>query len=156
MAGTGKDSGGSPFSFSTSFTDLSSGLFGSETEQSQSGSSTKSGLSREIINSRSSNKTNVDKAALLKIIDDSLKGIGGLAEIFGLEKGAGLLKSSAAKEGTEDLIAKIAGELAKVTKEEVTTDYGVKNNYIDSTEQSTSKSTSESPGLVDQIFGGLF
>ena len=105
-AATGADSGSS-----TSFNfggDLFTGFFGGKT----SAEATQEGTTTEQVN--------IDEEGLLRLIDRSLEGVGGLAAIFGGEAGAGLFGSSSAKLQTEDLLAKIAGELALVTGEKVT------------------------------------
>jgi len=134
---TGKDSGGGSASvgLSGSFTDLTASLFGTDTSQTTDSAQTTTGKQTEFIN--------IDKEGVLKMVEDALKGVGGLAEIFGLEKGAGLSSSSAAKSGTEDLLAKIAGELAKATASKTTLQGGSK--------ESTATQSSSSKGLFDRI-----
>ena len=103
---TGADTGGgASFSFGGN---LFSDFLGGSSE----GSATQDGTTTE--------KLNIDEEGLLRLIDKSLEGVGGLASIFGGEAGAGLFGSSSAKLQTEDLLAKIAGELAQVTAEKVT------------------------------------
>ena len=131
--------------FSTSFGDISSGLFGTDTSVEGSGTSTEKAFSRR------SEQLKIDEAGLLQLIDKALKGVGGLSEIFGQEAGAGLFDSSSAKAGTEDLLAKIAGELALVTGKKTATDMGSKDV------ETTSKQQQESSGIMDAIgLGGLF
>ena len=139
--------GGGGLSFSTSFSDINTGLFGTDTSISGSSSGTEKTDVTQI------EKLNIDEEGLLRLIDKSLEGIGGLASIFGGEAGAGLFGSSSAKLQTEDLLAKIAGELALITGEKVATNVGTKEST------STSSQSSESSGIIDSVgemFGGLF
>lgn len=147
MAG---ESGGLGASFSTSFTDINTGLFGTDTTQTGTGT----GTSLETSELTSREAIDVDKAGILKMIEDILTGTGGLAEIFSAEGAAGLFGSSVAKGGTEDLLAKIAGEIAKVTAVKTATQTGVKEAE---TESATTQEA-ESPGLLSNIpiIGGLF
>lgn len=106
--GSGAGGGGGGGSFSTSFRDISEGIFGKDvagTEQTE-------GTTRETFK--------VDEAGVLKYIEDILSGTGGLADIFAAEGEAGIYESSVAKSGTEDLLTKIAGEIAKLTGTKVT------------------------------------
>ena len=153
--GTGTDSGGS-FSFNTSFSDINAGLFGQDTTT--TGNSSKEGTRRGTGTTlqSSSEKLNIDKIGLLKMIDDALKGVGGLTEIFSAEAKSGLFDGSTAKQGTEDLIAKIAGELAKVTGEKVTSGRQDQSTITRENQKSNSSQESKSPGIVEQIFGGIF
>ena len=149
---TGADSGSSA-SFNTSFTDISTGLFGSSGTTSGSGSSTKTGSTTSTEESTSQLK--IDEIGIMQMIDQALKGTSGIAEIFGLSAGSGLFDSSGAKQGTEDLLAKIAGELAKVTG--VTTTSRAGGETVESQEDSTSSSSTESDGIFDSLgIGGIF
>jgi hypothetical protein len=132
MAGTGKDGGGGWFDLNTSFSDLNVGLFGEDKEQSGTGT----------VDETVTEQLQIDEAAILKLIGDVLGGTEGLAEIFGTEAAAGVFGGSPAKQGTEDLLAKIAGELAKVTGKKVATKKGT----------TTTEQKAESEGLVDQLF----
>jgi len=145
----GEDSGfGIDLGFSSTFGDLSAGLFGTSSEQSGSGS----GTSLETSDITTTEAIEVDEAGILKMINDILQGTGGLADIFGAEAGAGVFDSSAAKGGTEDLLAKIAGEIAKVTATKTRTQAGTK----EAEQESTTKSSAESPGLISKLSFGLF
>ena len=100
MAG---ESGGGSASFSTSFGDISTGLFGTDA----SGTTTGTGL--QTIDRTLTEGLEIDEEGLLRLIDEALSGVGGLAEIFGLEAGAGLFGGSVATQQTTDLLAAIAG-----------------------------------------------
>lgn len=136
---SGASPGGFGASFNTSFSDIQSGLLGEES------SGTTTGTSTEAIDSTKTEAVKIDEIGLLKMIEDALKGVSGLSEIFGAEAGAGLFGSSVAKEGTEDLIAKIAGELAKVTGVRTSTEVGTKDVA------STETKTAESAGAIEQL-----
>lgn len=137
----GESSGGSA-SFNTSFTDINTGLFGTNQEgnTSQSGTSRSSGTIDEQLK--------IDKEGILKLITDALGGEGGLAEIFGKASASGIYNSTVAKQESGDLIARIAGELAKVT--------GVKTTTKKEEGEQTTAGTqsSESDGLFDNVFSG--
>lgn len=138
MAGSGAGGGGGSFNFNTSFSDISQGVFGTDSQT----SGTKSGLT--TTDETITKQLEVDKEGILKYIGDILSGNQGLAQIFSQESGAGLYGGSGAKQGTEDLLAKIAGEIAKVTGKETST----KTGTVGTEEETTSGTTSE--GLLDQ------
>lgn len=131
--------GGGGGTFSTSFSDISTGLFGTDA------SATGTGTERTDVTQTEQLK--IDREGILALIEDALSGTSGLAEIFGQEAGAGLFGGSVARQGTESLLAKIAGELAKVTGIKTATNLGVK--------ETVSEQESESEGLVDKLSGGL-
>lgn len=141
-AQTGAGSGGG-VSFSTSFSDINTGIFGVDTDVRSSGSSS------EAIDTTKSEELQIDEVGLLRLIDKALQGEGGLASIFGGEAGAGLFGSSGAKLQTEDLLAKIAGDLAVVTGKKVATEKGTK----DITSQS--ETLQDSSGILDSV-GSIF
>ena len=132
-------SGGGGASFSTSFSDISTGLFGTDTSASGTGTST------QAIDRTLTEGLEIDEVGLLAMIDKALSGVGGLAEIFGLEAGAGLFGGSVATQQTTDLLAAIAGELAQVTGVTTTTETGT------TTGATTEEQTSESAGILDSI-----
>ena len=57
----------------------------------------------------------VDQAAIDKVVEDILAGDSGLAKLFSEENEVGIYNSTVAKQGSQDLIAAIAGEVAKLT-----------------------------------------
>lgn len=119
--------------FSTSFQDISKGIFGED--RAEAGAGTRKGVATEQLE--------IDEAGILSFIEDALSSAQGLAQIFGAEQGAGLFGGSVATKETESLLAKIAGELAKVTGRKVAT----------TDEETTSAQTAQSQGLKDQIGG---
>lgn len=137
MAGSGASGSPASASFNTSFTDISQGLFGQDVAT--SGSKTGLVTTDEAI----TKQLEVDKEGILSFINDILSGNQGLAQIFSAEGGAGLYGSSGAKQGTEDLLAKIAGEIAKVTGKETIAKTGTV-----ATEEQTTGGT-ETEGLAD-------
>ena len=130
-------------SFGSSFGDITGALgdiFGSSESSSESGSSTLTG------SRKGTKRLKIDQIAINKIIEDILGSNEGLAAIFSQEQGAGLFNSSVGKKGVEDLLAKVAGEIAKLTAvEEITDD-------IDQTTIFEKQSESSSGGLLDAIF----
>ena len=112
--------------------DIFTGFFGG----SSSGTAKQDGT--ETVDTTRTEQVNIDEEGLLRLIDKSLEGIGGLAAIFGNEVGAGLFGSSSAKSQTEDLLAKIAGELALVTGEKVATEKGTKETTSVQTQEQES------------------
>ena len=138
--------------FGSSFTDITSGLFGSDTATSGSGSSSQS--TEQKIKQRGTERLRIDKRAIDKVIQDILGGNEGLAAIFSDEQSAGLFSSTQAQDAVGDLLAKVAGEVAKLTAVKETESAGTQIGSQQA-EQSTAGS-SESGGLIDSIFGGLF
>lgn len=137
--------------------DWSKYLFGSG-PQSQSGSSTTrntgtTSTTRGVTGGTTS-QLEVDQAAITKMIEDVLGGTGGLADIFSNESASGIYKSTAAKTGTEDLLSKLAGEIAKITGRTVTTkgEEETTDQTIDTTQQMDSKTKSKSSGILSGLF----
>lgn len=123
MAGDAKNTTGANTGsvFQHSFADISKGLFG----ESDSGTKDVKGTTRESIE--------VDEEGIFAMIEDTLEGQQGLAQIFTDENVSGLYDSTVAKEQGEELIGKISGELAKikqvkVTDADTTTTSGTKSN----------------------------
>lgn len=124
---------GASLNFNTSFSDINTGLFGQDT-------TTKGAETRDL---KRTETLEIDDVALFKMLDDALSGVSGLEAIFGQEAGSGIFDSSGAKAGAGDLIAKIAGELAKVTATKVGTETGTINT----------ETSSESSGIIDSVLG---
>ena len=140
-AQTGADSGdGASFNFTGN---LFSDFFGGKS----SGTSSTTGRTQERSSVDQRERLDIDEAGILRLIDKALEGEGGLAEIFGQEAGSGLFSASATKKGTEDLLAKIAGELALVTGEKVVTGSAGKNINV----ESTTTQEQESGGALGSI-----
>lgn len=95
----------------------------------------------------------IDEAGVQKILQDILGSEQGLAAIFSGEQASGLFGSTVAAQASGDLLAKLAGEIAKLTAKKVTT--------TDLKEEDVSTSETEKPGLLqrggewimDEIFG---
>lgn len=126
------------------FSDITGALgdiFGTSSSTASSGTSTTTGKKT------GTKRLRIDQVAINKIIQDILGSDKGLAAIFSQEQGAGLFKSSVGKKGVEDLLAKVAGEIAKLTAvEEITED-------VDQTTTFEQEAKEESGGLLDAIFG---
>ena len=116
-----------------------------------------SGLSRT--------KTNLDQAAIDQIIRDTLSGPSGLADIFGGEQNVGLFNSSVSAQAAGDLAAKLVGNLALITSEQVTIDSTQNAELAQTNANSTATALTESDtvsdsdtestddGLLGKIFG---
>lgn len=87
----------------------------------------------------------IDDAAIKKIIEDILGSADGLASIFQGEQTAGIFDSSVTAQASGDFAANIVGELAKLTATKVTETTGAQG----------SKSKSGSAGIFSLIGGGL-
>ena len=147
------------FDFSTSFTDIGTGLFGSDASGKQSGSTTQSSeqTATNTQNLRETEKFTVNRAAIDKTIKDILSRNDGLAAILEEEQGAGLFNSTVAQDAVGELIAKIAGEIGKLTGETVRTGTGTERaeQTAEGRSDTKTKTKSESDGLFDSI-SGLF
>jgi len=130
------------FDLNTSFSDINTGLFGTDIDVSSSGTTD--------VDETVTEKLELDKEGILALIDDVLGGTQGLASIFSEENVAGLYNSSVAKEASGDLISQIAGEIAKLT--------GTKTSTRKGTTTKVGSQSSSSPGLLENIpvIGGLF
>lgn len=85
---------------------------------------TESGRLEETISglTTSSSQLKLDEAGVQRIIEDILSGPGGLASIFQGEQTAGIFNSTVSAQAAGDLSAKLAGEIAKITGETVTSE----------------------------------
>lgn len=112
-------------------------------------------LAETTTDRRGTKKLNIDQVALQRIIEDVLGGAGGLAEIFAGEKRAGVFDSSVAAQASGNLAARLVGELAKLTAEEVTTDVGTdvqtQRQITDQVQRTSSKQESEDEGILKGI-----
>lgn len=104
----------------------------------------------------------IDEAGVERIVQELLSGTGGLAEVFSGEQASGLYSSSVAAQESGDLIAKVAGEIAKLTAKEVT-EFDTKEeaaktgqDVTTSKQTKSSQTQTESGGLLGGLFGGLF
>lgn len=89
---------------------------------SESGRESTKGTKTQATTGVRTEQLQVDQAAISKIIEDVLGGTGGLADIFGGEQVAGIFDSTVVAEQSKDFVAKLAGELAKLTGKTVRTD----------------------------------
>jgi hypothetical protein len=101
--------------------DFGTTLFGQDTEVSGSGTTRQ--------------RLNIDEAGVLRLVEGILGGTQGLASIFSEEQVAGLFDSSVAAQASGDLLAKVAGEVAKLKAEQITT--------------TTETQTTEEEGLIE-------
>lgn len=117
------------------FSDLIGGLtslFGTSTSQNQSGT-TKGTVTEQL---------EIDEEGVQKILQDILGGTQGLAPIFSEEQVAGIYGGTTAAQASGNLLANLAGEIAKLTAKKTAT--------TDST--TTTKVKGGSGGLLKQIF----
>ena len=115
---------------------LGTSLFGGGQSGSQSGTTETKGTTTE--------RMKIDQEAIDKIVSDILGSEQGLANIFSGEQQAGIFDSSVSSLAASDLIANLAGEIAKLKAE--------KETEIDTTATNTSKSKTKQKGLLDSIF----
>lgn len=123
--------------------DLGSTLVGSAS------SSTGSGFSSTRTSGTTSEQVKLDQAAIDKIIQDVLGGAEGLAAIFQGEQTAGIFGSSVSAQAAGDLASKLAGEIAKLTAEKVTT------SEVKGSASQKQKEDQETEGLLTRLFGSL-
>ena len=139
-------------SFNTSFSDISSGLFGDDFEGSTRQTETER---RDLTTARG---LDISEDAVTKILSDLLSGDLGIANIFTKENVSGLYDSTVAKRQADNFLASVIGELAKLQATEFTKEFGT----IGTTGKTTQEK--ESPGLVgstspssffDDLFSGF-
>lgn len=128
--------------------DLATTLFGSSQSGKSSGSKTINTTTGEKGVARQ--RTRVDRATIDKTIQDILSGNEGLADILNEEQGAGIFDSTVAQEAIQELVAKVAGEIGKITGETVQ-EFDT-TGTVSGTETSKSKSKSSSGGLLSSLF----
>ena len=88
-------------------------LFGSETATTVNTTQKQSGTTTEQLQ--------IDEAGVQKILRDILESEQGLANIFSAENVSGIYDSTAAKAASGELMARLAGEIAKLTAKKVST-----------------------------------
>jgi len=111
----------------------------SVTNQQTSQDSVSDIISQATKGGRQTSFLDIDKAGVDKIIGDILGGESGLADIFSQEGSAGLFNSSVAAQASGDLVANVAGEIAKLTARQITED--------ESTESASQRGTESVKGL---------
>ena len=168
MAGNSTSFDSSFSDISGAIADLSTTIFGSSA--SQSGSTTRSGTQTDSADASVTRKgkttgvqrNKVDRFAINKAIADVLEGNEGLASILGDEQGAGVFSSTTAQNAVQELVAKVAGEIGKLTSsveqeetiDDSTRQVSTKTATINDQSDTSTKSTSK--GLLDgvaDIFG---
>lgn len=112
-----------------------------------SGNQQKSGSEASASTSQTTDRLDLDPAAISRIIEEVLSGPQGLASIFAGEQTAGVFNSSTAAQASGDLAARLVGELAKLTGEKVSTTQKSSQSVFD---EST---LSSQAGLLEQAFG---
>lgn len=119
----------------SAFTDVLGDLFGrtDTTKVSRTGE-------RDV---RITERLEIEEAGVQKIIQDILGSEQGLASIFSEEQVSGIFSSTVGKQAAGDLLANLAGEIAKLTA------VRVREEKI--TETAQEKSEKKEKGLVEQI-----
>jgi len=129
-------------------------IFGRSSSQNVNAKTDSSASASSSVEQSSTETFRVDRAAIDKIIQDILASNEGLAKIFTEEQAAGLYDSTVAQKATADLMAKIAGEIAKLTGTKEISQSGTQNQQQQSSQEAKTTTRNESSGLLDMIFGG--
>lgn len=137
--------------FSTSFSDLNAGLFGTDAAGKQSGSSSSEGTAEKDSDLRETTQFRVNRAAIDKTIKDILSSNQGLADILQEEQGAGLFNSTVAQDAIGELIAKVAGEIGKLEGTTTRAATGSESITESQSTRSKTKTKSDSDGLFDSL-----
>jgi len=95
----------------------------------------------------------IDEAGVERIVQELLSGTGGLAEIFSGEQASGLYSSSVAAQESGDLVAKVAGEIAKLTAKQIT-EQDVREDAT-KTGSTASTQAQDKDGLLSTLTFGL-
>lgn len=95
------------------------------------------GVSTETQSGTQTQETILNMDAINKIINDTLGGPGGLKDIFGAEKGAGLYNSSTSSLLAGNFASQLVGELAKLTAKTTNTVNGTNSKIFDNWGSST-------------------
>lgn len=151
MPGESALGGSGAFNFSSSFTDLNAGLFGTNQDVSRNGSSTSKATGSQ--SGTNIEQLDISAEGVQKILQDILGGSQGLAAIFSEDNVAGLYNSSVSKQASGDLLSKLAGEIAKLTAKKITTQDVTTEQDQKTNQQTTDRSSS--PGLLSNLTGGL-
>jgi fructose-1,6-bisphosphatase len=141
----------SPFAVFSGAGDLTGTLtdiFGSSGSTNVDGTSNTQADSNQNFNTTSTQQTEVDRAAIDKIIKDVLEGNGGLADIFSTENDIGIFNSSEGKLAASDLLANIAGEIAKITATTTTTEQGNQSSSSSQNTQTQQNQQQTNDGLL--------
>lgn len=105
----------------------------------------------------------IDPEAITRIIQEVLGGTSGLASIFAGEKTAGVFDSTTATQQAGDLVARLVGEIAKLTAEEVTTtdraqtetedqvQRQTQQQAVTQTQETAAQQRQEEQGLIETI-----
>lgn len=140
----------------TSLTGLGTDIFGTSGKSSGTKTTTQTGTQTASQRGRETSREQfvVDKAAIDKTIQDILAGSEGLAEIFTEEDIVGLYSTTEGKSGIEDLLAKVAGEVAKLTgvRETEATQSLEEAQAFEQIGTEKTKTKSSSGGLLGGIF----
>jgi len=110
-----------------------------------SGTTAKVGTQRGTI----SEQLEIDEAGVQRIIQDILGSEQGLASIFSEENIAGIYSSSVASQASGNLLANLAGEIAKLTAKKVSTRDLVEEEAGTTTSEEVQTQAQEEGGLLD-------
>jgi hypothetical protein len=106
---------------------------------------------------KGSEQLQLEGAAILQLITDTLGSAGGLADIFAGEQSSGLFNSSVASNEAGDLVSKLVGEIAKITGKTVREEEGEEELTASASETQTidetlnSESKEEEKGALENI-----
>lgn len=130
-------------------------LFGGTTSVKGTTSGTASSLTEATssLTGEDRKRLELDEAAITSILEELLSGPDGLASIFAGEQNAGIFNSSVSAQAAGNLSAKIVGELARLTAEEVsTTDRSQTETQLTTQEKfERSRQSTKDEGLLSSV-----
>lgn len=89
----------------------------------------------------------LDDEAITRIIQETLGGANGLAGVFNKDNASGIYNSTASAQASGDLVAKLVGELAKVTGKTV--------ENVDSTTKTVGRTDTSGWNIAGEMSGGV-
>lgn len=89
----------------------------------------------------------LDDEAITRIIQETLGGANGLAGVFNKDNASGIYNSTASAQASGDLVAKLVGELAKVTGKTV--------ENVDSTTKTVGRTDTSGWNIAGEMSGGI-
>lgn len=119
----------------TEFSNITSG----DIDTSRVGSETRARTGQQI------ETVDVDEEAINALINNILGGSQGLAEVFSADSAAGIFGSTVAAQASGDLLAKVAGEVAKITATRTITEAGT--DVIDTSARETREEDTRRSGF---------
>jgi hypothetical protein len=132
-------------------TGIASDLFGGTDKVKGNSTITSDQTSESVLSGENRERLEISDLAIDKIVSDILSGPDGLAAIFGGEQGAGVFNSSVANLAASDLVANIAGEIAKLRAEKVSTTDQKQVTEQSGTQATKSTQENEDKGIIKDI-----